>query len=135
MPIKDPEIRREHHREYMRGWYQKNKAKHISYVRKRDRRIGEWFKEYKKSLSCESCGENHPACLDFHHERPEDKKFDLGRPRNRSSFKVLKAEIAKCRVLCSNCHRKEHWNQMHREKENKGQVIEDDSAPSLIVKS
>lgn len=120
MQLRDREKRREYQREYMRGWYQKNKAKHISYVRNRDRRIDEWFKEYKKSLSCELCGENHPACLDFHHKRPEDKKFALGRPRNRSSFKALKEEIAKCRVLCSNCHRKEHWNQMHREKESEG---------------
>jgi len=32
MPIKDKEKRREYQREYMRGWYQKNKAKHIASV-------------------------------------------------------------------------------------------------------
>jgi hypothetical protein len=27
-------------------------------------------------------------------------------------MKAIKAEIANCRVLCSNCHRKEHWNRL-----------------------
>lgn len=26
-------------------------------------------------------------------------------------MKALLEEIAKCRVLCANCHRKAHWNE------------------------
>jgi len=117
MPFKDPEKRREYQRAYMRNWYQKNKAKHISYVRNRAGRIEAWLKEYKSSLSCLECGESHPACLEFHHLNPEDKKFSIGRKERRKSLKSLKDEIAKCRVLCANCHRKEHWNQRNKEKE------------------
>lgn len=95
----------------MRQWYQANKAKHIGYVRNRDRKIEGWLKEYKKSLSCEVCGETHYACLEFHHIDPPEKKFTIGRLIRRPSLKALQAEIAKCRVLCANCHRKEHWKQ------------------------
>jgi hypothetical protein len=111
MPLKDKEKRREYQREYMRRWYQANKAKHIAYVRARDRRIEEWLKQYKLTLSCELCGENHPACLDFHHINPQEKKFTIGRQERYITLRSLQAEIAKCRVLCSNCHRKEHWKE------------------------
>ena len=111
MPLKDKEKRREYQREYMRHWYQANKAKHIAYVRARDRRIEEWLKQYKLTLSCGVCGENHPACLDFHHINPQEKKFTIGRQERFITLRSLQEEIAKCRVLCSNCHRKEHWQQ------------------------
>lgn len=111
MPYKNPEKRREYQREYMRRWYQSNKTAHIGYVRNRDGKIQEWFREYKKSLACDVCGENHPACLEFHHLDPSKKKFSVSTRRDRPSMKALLAEIAKCRVLCANCHRKEHWNE------------------------
>lgn len=99
----------------MREWYQKNKAKHISYVRNRDKKIKDWLKDYKKSLRCEVCGENHPACLDFHHINPKEKEFALGRVNKFLSIKMLQNEIAKCRVLCSNCHRKIYWNERNED--------------------
>ena len=117
MPLKDKEKRREYHKEYMRKWYENNKAKHISYVRSREKKVLVWLKEYKSSLKCEKCGENHPACLEFHHINPSEKRFSLGRAKNFLTINTLQKEIAKCRLLCANCHRKEHWEQ--REKERK----------------
>ncbi len=117
MPYKDVKKRREYQREYMQRWYLENKAKHISYVRNRDMRMQIWFKGYKSTLMCEICGENHPACLDFHHIDPREKKFSVSTRRDRPSMEALKAEIAKCRVLCSNCHRKEHWQERMRKRE------------------
>jgi hypothetical protein len=111
MPLKDKEKRREYQREYMRKWYLNNKTTHISYVRNRDKKIKAWLKEYKQSLKCEDCGENHPACLDFHHRDPGEKKFSIGRLKDYMSMRLLQSEIAKCRVLCSNCHRKRHWDE------------------------
>ncbi len=114
MPIKDLEKRREYQREYMRKWYKKNKKKHITYVRNREKKIKSWLKDYKSTLECEKCEENHPACLDFHHINPKEKKFAIGRVKDFMSWKVLKAEIAKCKVLCSNCHRKEHYDEREK---------------------
>lgn len=110
MPFKDLDKKRAYQREYKRRWYRENKAKHISYVRKREEGIDAWFRSYKETLCCEVCGENHPACLEFHHTDPKQKKFSVSARRDRPSLEKLKEEIAKCKVLCANCHRKEHYS-------------------------
>lgn len=57
---------------------------------------------------CVRCGESDVACLDFHHRNGKaDKEGHIGFIR-RFSVKRIKAEIAKCDVLCANCHRKHH---------------------------
>jgi len=67
------------------------------------------FKEYKKTLKCNRCGYNDYRALEFHH--PIDDKE--GQPciiaRQRSWKNVLE-ELNKCEVVCSNCHRIEHYN-------------------------
>ena len=67
----------------------------------------------KKTLSC-TCGENHPACLEFHHIDPSIKEFEIsGAVRLYGKEKIMN-EIAKCIVLCSNCHRKRHWDENNK---------------------
>jgi hypothetical protein len=57
------------------------------------------------------CGESHPATLDFHHRDPNEKDFLLSSAaRNGWGKERILREIEKCDVICSNCHRKEHWN-------------------------
>lgn len=71
-----------------------------------------WFDDYKKTLSCLHCGENHESCLDFHHLDPTKKDFTISQAisrDNKSKENILK-EIQKCIVLCSNCHRKMHYD-------------------------
>jgi hypothetical protein len=70
------------------------------------------FVEFKKSLCCERCRENHPATLTFHHKSGFVKEFELvSASRWKASRKRLLAEIEKCEVLCANCHAKKHWAQ------------------------
>jgi hypothetical protein len=70
-----------------------------------------WLREYKRTLACGMCRENHPACLDFHHRDPTQKDFRISALgcMGWSKERVL-AEIAKCDVLCANCHRKLHYD-------------------------
>jgi len=56
---------------------------------------------------CRICGEKDPACLDFHHRDPTTKEGHIGEFRRFGAAR-LPAEIAKCDVLCANCHRKFH---------------------------
>lgn len=73
----------------------------------------EWLRGIKNNLSCGRCGEEHIATLDFHHK---DTKTKIGSIadlicKRRSSKKRILEEIDKCEVICSNCHRKEHYKE------------------------
>jgi hypothetical protein len=53
---------------------------------------------------CIDCGESNPIVLEFHHVR--GKKRDAVAYLVRShEWRTVAAEIAKCEVLCANCHR------------------------------
>lgn len=62
---------------------------------------------YKRMCKCKHCGEDDPIVLDLHHVDPAGK--DAGPSQLLGgSLEVLREEIRKCIVLCSNCHRREH---------------------------
>lgn len=93
--------------DYGHKWYLKNIDKRKKQIAERRIKIMEWFKEYKKTLKCGRCPESDSVCLDFHHF--EDKNENVSKMVvNGVSIKKIKEEITKCKILCSNCHRKEH---------------------------
>lgn len=96
---------------YKREWYQNNKKKVIGEVRNRRLDIRERFNEFKTTLKCETCGENHISCLDFHHLDPNEKDFDVAKMVHEGwGWEKIMSEISKCIVLCANCHRKVHYD-------------------------
>jgi hypothetical protein len=62
-------------------------------------------------IACSRCGEDHPACLDFHHRDPATKDMNIAQVMGNISLKRLREEVQKCDVICSNCHRKLHWDE------------------------
>lgn len=106
MPTKNRELQKRFQREH----YQRNRQRLIDESARRRDANWAWFVEYKRQLACNKCGENHPACLDFHHRNPSTKRIGVPMAVNRGwNIESVMKEIAKCDVLCSNCHRKEHW--------------------------
>jgi len=93
-------------REYQRQKYQENKAR---------------AEQIKCNRGCERCGEKDPCCLEFHHRDPAKKYADIPALYG-WGWKRLEAEIAKCIVLCANCHCKEHAHDkgLHNEKQQRG---------------
>lgn len=60
--------------------------------------------EIKMASGCVDCGYNeHPEALEFDHVRGE-KLFNVASGIRKAWSKVLE-EIAKCEVVCANCHR------------------------------
>jgi hypothetical protein len=94
---------------YIKEHYQANIEKYKASAKNSRLSFRKWFRELKSTLKCSKCGENHPACLDFHHENPKEKEISIGLAvvQQWPKHKII-SEMNKCIVLCSNCHRKLH---------------------------
>ena len=103
MPYRNKEIQLA----YQRKHYRKHRQQVISKVAERKKKMRRWFQNYKRGLECNRCGFGNSAALDFHHLSDKEAELsqvsDLGWGRER----IMK-EVAKCEVLCANCHRIEH---------------------------
>jgi hypothetical protein len=85
----------------------------------------EYIKQYKIDKGCQICGYNkNAAALSFAHIDPKTKyrtksgkilhPADMFKQSAEYSMKVINEEIAKCRVLCSNCHMELTYPQMDK---------------------
>lgn len=71
-----------------------------------------WIEEYKSEKGCAKCGIVDPRVLDFHHTG--NKEFSIADYYyHQFSFEKAKKEIAKCIVVCANCHRIIHYEKQH----------------------
>lgn len=63
-----------------------------------------------KAAPCVDCGGTFPPeCMDFDHIDPSTKSFCVAKgPVSYGRERVL-AEIAKCELVCANCHRVRTW--------------------------
>lgn len=62
-----------------------------------------------KGGKCEKCGYNKCVdALDFHHIDPKQKEFSISRDGKTRAWVKVKAELDKCMLVCSNCHREIH---------------------------
>ena len=93
-----------------RRWYERNKERAKQSTADRTQRLSKWMRVYKSTLKCEQCPESHPACLEFHHTDPNTKDLEVSVTIKYGwSISHILEEIAKCKVLCKNCHAKLHW--------------------------
>lgn len=104
MPYKDKEKQREAGRRWSRHNRQTmNTANQKFRVRRR-----EWYLDLKRGKACEICGESDLVCLDYDHINPNTKTKHVAKlVVEQASKKRILDEIAKCRILCANCHRRE----------------------------
>lgn len=75
--------------------------KHYNKIRK--------FIAKQKNYPCMDCGNNYPSvCMDFDHRDPKNKIAGVSTMVHYKKSVIL-AEIAKCDLICSNCHRIRTW--------------------------
>lgn len=103
MPTKEQQAK------WNRTWYEKNSEKRKA-ITNRQRQEARDFIRSCKDVPCERCGIKwHPAAMDFHHKDSTQKESEISTSvRKGWSIKRIRAEIAKCEIICSNCHRTEH---------------------------
>lgn len=74
----------------------------------RDLRRQWTFVHKRESDGCERCDAADPVCLDFHHTGNKTKEVSHLISFGHSLSKI-RQEIQRCRLLCANCHRVEHF--------------------------
>jgi len=58
-----------------------------------------------KARPCADCGRSYPPfVMDFDHVNGT-KNFCIARARGGAALRRILAEVAKCEVVCANCHR------------------------------
>lgn len=96
-----------------RRHYHSNKESYLIKQRKRNainrEEINQYVNEIKSTTPCTDCGKLYPHyVMDFDHLH--DKKFEIGRFAHCGySLEIVKEEIKKCELVCSNCHRSRTW--------------------------
>lgn len=105
--------RNEKHRSQQHAHYKQNKEYFAERTRIRRRENRAFVAALVAQSSC-PCGERHPGCLDFHHRDESEKEFEISDAINHWGIDRLKTEISKCDIICSNCHRKLHWEQRQK---------------------
>jgi hypothetical protein len=91
-------------------WHYRNSVHNRNRTLTRRARLRSWVNELKADAGCRRCGESDAACLDYHHRDGVGKEMNVSQMVSYGyAFDELREEVAKCDVLCANCHRKEHF--------------------------
>jgi hypothetical protein len=96
---------REDQREYNVAYYAEHRDEEIERGKVRQAATLEFLRDLRRR-PCADCGQTFaPWVMDFDHRDPKTKSFSLAagkvllKPRD-----ILLAEIAKCDIVCANCH-------------------------------
>ncbi len=102
------------------NWYLKNKETHKSNVYKNKLKkieaAREYIWNYLSTHPCQECGENDPSVLEFDHVKGKKKAEVTKLMRDGYSIGAIQQEIAKCVVLCANCHKKKTYKDSWRDR-------------------
>jgi hypothetical protein len=59
-----------------------------------------------RDVPCADCGVRFPkAAMDFDHRDPATKTYTVSRMVGRATYSQILSEVAKCDIVCANCHR------------------------------
>lgn len=83
------------------------RASDIRRTVERRRRAAAHLSAYKLERGCSDCGfKGHPAALEFDHLPGSGKVANVNRLLSQAhSLTKIMDEVAKCEVVCANCHR------------------------------
>jgi hypothetical protein len=91
-------------KEYKRKYYLGHKATFLARNKPAQQRKQEFINR-RKTKPCLDCGVQYASwVMQFDHRDPKQKKFSIAENKNRFSYQVIEQEIAKCDVVCANCH-------------------------------
>ena len=109
MPHKDKEMGRAWRRRWWSSLPKKRKQEKQKKANERAKLVKVFLAQYKVERGCVDCGYNkHHSALEFDHIKGK-KLLNVCFAK---SIAQAKKEIAKCEVVCSNCHRVRTYNRI-----------------------
>jgi len=112
--------------EYCRIYKQNNLEKRKETGRKSAAKNLIWFRGFLnevKNVPCMDCGNIFSPCaMDFDHRNYKEKLFNISEGQCKNED-ILLQEIAKCDIVCANCHRTREHNRRHIEISNLSKII------------
>ncbi len=108
---------KEKQREAIRKHYYANREYYIKKAYKKREALRRWVYDLKSVTPCADCRVQYPSYVtDFDHIEAKGKKVNtVSRIINSGSFKQIQEEIAKCELVCANCHRIRTYNRLNLE--------------------
>lgn len=105
----------------LKSFYKKSPTQHQAYCKDcfNEYCIKRWIQKKINAIlylgsKCKHCDNSYPekpyVIFDFHHINPDQKDFNWDQLKLHPE-KIIFKELDKCILLCSNCHRIEHYNQ------------------------
>ena len=93
-------------RPYNLAYYRRNRDAEIARVIARTQATLAWLRDLRR-VPCADCGGVFPPhVMDFDHRDPAQKSFSLAAGKSLlKNHELLVAEVAKCEIVCANCHR------------------------------
>lgn len=86
---------------------------------KKRRKMQTGCTRFKEIISCQKCKYNKcGACLDFHHPNSGEKEKRLNATLWYQNWEAFRKEMAKCNLLCKNCHGELHYNKEEKSLED-----------------
>lgn len=88
-------------------WHQRNKERRRAAIKLRRSSKRQYVHDLKENVPCMDCGIVYPPHVyDFDHLPQFEKSFALSSTGMRDkTLEQIIAEVAKCELVCSNCHR------------------------------
>jgi hypothetical protein len=119
-----------HHRDGFQAWckacksevaaqhYQANKARRYAHNKRRQDEFRSWYTSLKAGRPCADCAEVfHPAAMQWDHLPEHEKKAALGELVRHGSRQRIIEEIAKCELVCANCHAVRSYLRAHEDQQ------------------
>ena len=76
-----------------------------------------------KDVPCMDCGVRWPFwIMEFDHRDPSKKDFEIGSEGRQFSKQKVKDEMAKCDIVCANCHKDREYKRL-QEKLERGESV------------
>ena len=93
-------------KENAKGAYDRTPQRTLEKVYERRQRNRQFIWDYYNAHPCVDCDEDDPLVLELDHVRDKKTANVSQLVHNTRSLKVIEDEIAKCEVVCANCHKR-----------------------------